>query len=84
LPIPASADLVGSVVTVQEVLAVVGGPLLGVAELSNGAELTLGFDRESSSGAPALRARLPADPETPSPTPSRAGSRTSPTTLVRW
>ncbi len=43
LPIPASTALVGSLVTAQEFIAVSGGPLLGVGELSNGLEMTLGF-----------------------------------------
>ncbi|HLU39236.1 MAG TPA: hypothetical protein VK081_07610 [Planctomycetota bacterium] len=43
VPIPAHGALNGAVLTVQEFIAVPGGPLLGAGELSNGAQLTLGF-----------------------------------------
>lgn len=43
LPIPQDPALVGGVMTVQEFIAVNGGPLLGFGEVSNGAEMTFGF-----------------------------------------
>ena len=43
IPIPRSKDVVGLTATVQAALLKNGGPALGVAELSNGVELTGGF-----------------------------------------
>jgi len=43
LPLPASPALLGAVVTVQEFILAAGGPLLGLGELSNGAQMTFGF-----------------------------------------
>ncbi len=42
-PIPGDPAFLGAVVTAQDLIAVLGGPLLNVAELSNGLEMTLGF-----------------------------------------
>ncbi len=43
VPIPANPGLLGAVMTTQEFIFVPGGPLLGVGELSNGAEMTFGY-----------------------------------------
>lgn len=43
LPIPTNGQLAGAVMTVQEFIAVLGGPLLGAGQLSNGAEITFGY-----------------------------------------
>lgn len=43
LPIPPSGALAGGVITMQEFIATLGGPLLGAGELSNGARMTFGF-----------------------------------------
>ena len=41
--VPARASLLGAVLTAQVLVAVTGGPALGVAELSNGVEMTVGW-----------------------------------------
>lgn len=43
LSIPALTSLLGADLTTQELIAVAGGPLLGVGELSNGLTMTFGF-----------------------------------------
>lgn len=43
LSIPADPALIGGVMSCQALIAVNGGPLLGFAELSNGAEMVFGF-----------------------------------------
>ena len=43
VPIPSNPSLAGAVMTVQEFIAALGGPLLGAGELSNGARMTFGF-----------------------------------------
>lgn len=43
LPLPNNSFLAGAVLTVQEFIATLGGPLLGAGQLSNGVELTFGF-----------------------------------------
>lgn len=43
IAIPANPALVGGVLTAQEFVAVVGGPLLGVGELTNGVQMSVGF-----------------------------------------
>ncbi len=43
LPLPGNASLAGAVLTAQEFLVVLGGPLLGVGELTNGVRMTFGF-----------------------------------------
>jgi hypothetical protein len=43
IPIPVDVGFIGVVLTAQEFIAVNGGPLLGVGELSNGAQMTFGF-----------------------------------------
>ena len=43
IPIPGNPALLGAVMTTQEFIVKIGGPLLGVGELSNGAEMTFGY-----------------------------------------
>lgn len=43
LPLPANPNLIGAVLTTQEFIVSLGGPVLGVGVLSNGARLTLGL-----------------------------------------
>jgi hypothetical protein len=43
VPVPSDKNLLGVVLTAQELIAAAGGPLLGAAELSNGLRLTLGY-----------------------------------------
>jgi hypothetical protein len=43
VPIPANPTLLGAEMTVQELILVIGGPLLGIGELSNGARMTFGY-----------------------------------------
>ncbi|MEZ5964046.1 MAG: hypothetical protein R3F56_09400 [Planctomycetota bacterium] len=43
LPLPANGQLAGAVMTAQEFIVQLGGPLLGAGQLSNGAEMTFGF-----------------------------------------
>jgi hypothetical protein len=43
LPVPADTSLVGGTMTAQELIVVMGGPLPGIGELSNGAFMTIGL-----------------------------------------